>query len=147
MKVISSSMPSLHSNSMLTMPAEVSINPIFAGLKRQISAITDLWLKPECQKFHAAILNRDPAILPTDNPSLHSGFTEPEIEAKYQVILGFKNWNKKQRLAIEEGCKSLRGLFSIIQGFPGVGKSDVIAAIIYFFLSLRMPLLCGAATM
>ena len=126
--------------------ADIAIKPKDAGYKRSLSAAQISVESSHAVKFHHVILNLDPTLLKTTDPSEASGLPLEGMEAAFQSILAMYQWVEEQVQALRAGCFALRGFASVLQRYPGTGKSLVLAAKILFFIKIDVPCLIAAAT-
>ncbi|GAB1215165.1 hypothetical protein ATERTT37_004351 [Aspergillus terreus] len=95
------------------------------------------------EKWMPVILNQEPAELDVVDPV--ADVDEDSINAAFQYVFNLKPWNTEQQSAIRLARK-LPGRFGLIQGYPGCGKTAVMAALALFYVKCGLHvILCGAS--
>lgn len=123
------------------MPVNVEVIANSAGLKRQVSAMSEM---VKHDHWHKVFLNQ-PEDCDISDLVAQSGFTEADIEVKKAEILGRAHLNDEQ-LAAPNSVRSLEDALAITEGYPGSGKTLLIGAMAAFLLSLDFHVALAAAT-
>jgi hypothetical protein len=106
-----------------------------APIKRYINALAKLKDNENgVARWFPLLLNHEPNALP--DVDLLSEVKQDVINSALQHILNLKQWNTQQKNAFRSLRKTKAGC-SILEGFPGCGKTTVLAAIAIFLY------LCG----
>lgn len=124
------------------MPVRVEIVANPAGLKRQISAMSEM-LKYE--RWHKVFLNQHPIDCEMTDLVAMSGITMAGAGFKKNEILGRAQLHEEQQAAFNS-VHSLEDALALIEGYPGSGKTRLIGAMAAYLLSLKYHAALAAAT-
>ncbi|KAK1139333.1 hypothetical protein N8T08_001104 [Aspergillus melleus] len=122
-------------NASVQLPGTLKFEINKAPIKRSINALAKLKANEyEVARWFPLLLNHEPNALP-DVDLLRE--TDPKVvESALRHLLKLKQWNAEQTNAFRSLRKTKAGC-SLLEGFPGCGKTTVMAAITIFFY------LCG----
>lgn len=122
----------------------VSVQANEAGVKHQVDAINSLCLTTNM--WQDVFLNHS-SQPPTVNPTKCLELSSEKIQEIMSKILNNDriSLNLQQKSCIE-GCLAMPGGVSMIQGFPGCGKTFILSAMAKLFLSTGMHVILAAPT-
>ena len=115
------------------------------GLKRSVSAMKEMLDNPAAAKFHPLFLNEEPKDLPVTNLLEESGCSVEEVAEVKKDVIRYSNLSPHQKKALEI-VSGLRGHCALLTGYPGTGKTLVLATMAILLARLGFHVALAAAT-
>ncbi|BCS27352.1 uncharacterized protein APUU_60400A [Aspergillus puulaauensis] len=104
------------------------------GAQRQVSAINRLCAEPHLMRFSEYLLNQKVEARRPVNPLAPLQSDEAEALNVIKETLSIQEWSDSQAKCIES-MNSFPGLFLLIQGYPGTGKTSTIVAMASIYVT------------
>ncbi|KAL4889313.1 AAA domain-containing protein [Aspergillus ambiguus] len=128
----------------VTHPGMIKFDINEAPVKRQINALVKLHSKENgVGRWLDLLLNQEYNALP--NVDLLQGIDDKVINSALGHLLSLKNWNAQQRAAFRS-LRMTKGGCSILEGFPGCGKTSILAATAIFLYYCGFNILLTGAS-
>ena len=123
------------------------MKPSHGAYKRGIAALLQLLgTNNGAERFHAALLNKDPNALPATKITTNNNMAWNQVQDVMKRVRNQYKFNEEQDKALYQAALELRGRAVLIVGHARCGKTVLAIFVLLIWLKLSIPVHSASAT-